>query len=147
MQKFFLAVMVTFLLLPFSNSYGFSEKGQDCSKCHTLSKDEALSLLKELDPNLKVLEVRTLPVQSLWEVSLEGPRGKGVVYLDFSKKYLISGQIIALKEKRNLTQERSEELNRIVLTKDDVSKIPVDDALVMGDKDAKHKVIVFDDPE
>jgi thiol:disulfide interchange protein DsbC len=33
------------------------------------------------------------------------------------------------------------------LNKVDVSKIPLEDAIVVGKPDAKHKVIVFDDPE
>ena len=35
----------------------FSTKGQDCSKCHTLKKDEAATLLKKFDQNIKVLGV------------------------------------------------------------------------------------------
>lgn len=136
----FLAVLAA-LLLPVSYSYGFSEKGQDCSKCHTLSNDEATTLLKELGPGIKVLEVIAAPVKGMWEIDVESGGKKGAIYLDFSKKYIISGAIVSLKDKRNLTQERMSEINKV-----DVSQIPLDDALVMGDKSAKHKVIVFDDP-
>jgi thiol:disulfide interchange protein DsbC len=65
-----------------------------------------------------------------------------VVYVDFSKKYLISGALVDIKTKANLTQERFNEIN-----KTDVSLIPLDDALVMGDIDAKKRVIVFTDPD
>lgn len=147
MQKIFFLLVAAFLLFPISNSYGFSAKGQDCSKCHTLSKDEALILLKDLIPNSKILEVRISPVKSMWEVDVEAGGRKGLVYVDFSKNHLVSGAIINIKEKKNLTSIRSEELNKVVLSKEDVSKIPLADALVMGDKDAKHKVVVFDDPD
>lgn len=147
MYKILLSVVVTLLLLPVSYSYGFSTKGEDCLKCHTLSKDDATALLKDLIPNVKVLEIRMSPVKGIWEVNIESGGRKGPLYVDFSKKYLVSGAIVNIKEKKNLTQERAEELNKVVLSKDDVSKIPLDDALVMGDKSAKNKVIVFDDPE
>jgi protein-disulfide isomerase len=29
----------------------------------------------------------------------------------------------------------------------DVSKIPLDDAVVMGEKNAKYKIVVFSDPD
>ncbi len=147
MYKMLLSLVVTVLLLPVSYSYGFSTQGEDCSKCHTLTKDDAATLLKDLIPNVKVLEVRVVPVKGLWEVDIESGGKKGPLYVDFSKKYIVSGSIVTIKEKKNLTQERAEELNKVVLSQDDVSKIPLDDALVMGDKSAKHKVIVFDDPD
>ena len=142
MYKMLLSLVVTVLLLPVSYSYGFSAQGEDCSKCHTLTKDDAATLLKDLIPNVKVLEVRVIPVKGMWEVDIESGGKKGPLYVDFSKKYLVSGSIVNIKEKKNLTQERHEELNRV-----DVSQIPLGDALVMGDKSAKRKVIVFDDPD
>jgi len=45
-------------------------------------------------------------------------------------------------EKKNLTQERLEELRKI-----DVSQIPLNDALVLGDQKARIKVISFSDPD
>ncbi|MDP2754294.1 MAG: DsbC family protein [Nitrospirota bacterium] len=98
--------------------------------------------MKDLIPNLKVLDIKTSPVKGIWEVDIEAGGKKGLLYVDFSKKYLISGAVVSIKDKENLTQERLTEINKV-----DVSKIPLDDALVMGNKDAKHRVIVFDDPD
>ena len=52
------------------------------------------------------------------------------------------GSMVSIKEKKNLTQERFTELNKI-----DVSQIPLEDALVMGDPKAKIRIIAFDDPD
>lgn len=147
MRRLFFLVAAIALLLPVTSSHGFSAKGQDCAECHKLSKDDAAVLLKDLIPNLKVLDIRTSPVAGTWEVDVEAGGRKMPVYVDFSKQHLISQVIFSLKDKRNLAQERYEELNKIVLTKEDVTKIPLDDALALGDKDAKHKVIVFSDPD
>ncbi len=133
------------LLLLFSlpgYCFGFESRGQDCSKCHTLSKDEASDLLQGVFPGIKVLEVRISPAKALWEVFSEAGGKKGILYVDFSKKYVFSGAILSIKDKKNLTQERFTELNKV-----DVSQIPVDDAIVMGDPKAKIRVIVFDDPD
>jgi thiol:disulfide interchange protein DsbC len=130
------------MLLPVSYSYGFSEKGQDCSKCHTLTKDEAATLLKDIGQGVQVLEVLMSPIKGMWEVDVDAGGKKGLVYVDFSKKYLVSGSVISIKDKTNLTQDRFTELTKV-----DVSQIPLDDALVMGEKGAKYKVVVFDDPD
>jgi thiol:disulfide interchange protein DsbC len=135
----FLSVL---LLLGAGRSFGFETKGQDCSKCHTLTSDQAKDLLKEMIPNLTVLEVGTSPVKGFWEVFFESGARKGLIYLDYAKKHFFSGSLISLQDKRNLTQERFNELNKV-----DLSQIPLDDALVMGEKTAKYKVIAFDDPD
>ncbi len=138
----FLFSLIALCLLSPNPSSGFETKGQDCSKCHTLSNAEANDLLKNLIPNPTIFSVIPSPVKGLWEVYLESRGKKGLVYVDFSKKYFISGTLISIAERKNLTQERFTDLNRV-----DVSQIPLNDALVMGDPKAKIKVIAFDDPD
>ncbi|OGW43479.1 MAG: hypothetical protein A2Y66_02820 [Nitrospirae bacterium RBG_13_41_22] len=142
MNRIFFFFAITFLLLPVSYSFGFPTKGQDCSKCHTLKKDEASTLLKNFDQNIKVLNINKSTAKYLWEVSIESNGKKGLVYIDLPKKHLFSGSLIEIKGKKNLTQERLSDINKV-----NVSRIPLKDALVMGDKNARHKVIVFDDPD
>jgi thiol:disulfide interchange protein DsbC len=118
------------------------QKAHDCIKCHILKTEEAAAILKDIAPDLKILNVGQAPVKGMWEVFLLAGGRKAIIYVDYSKKNFVSGAIIEIKAKKNLTQEKFDELNKI-----DVSKIPLDDALVLGDKNAKYKVIVFSDPE
>jgi len=141
MLKKLIPFLFLFLFLP-GYGLGFETRGQDCSKCHTLTKDEATNLLQALFQGIKVLEVRISPAKGLWEVFSEVGNRKGIVYVDFSKKYVFSGAILSIKEKKNLTQERFAELNKV-----DISQIPLDDAIVMGDPNSRLRVIVFDDPD
>jgi thiol:disulfide interchange protein DsbC len=141
MKKVLLFALIIFLLLPILYSFGLEEKDKNLSESLDLSVDEALSILKNFDPNIKVLGVQKSPVENLWEVDIESGGRKNLVYVDASKKYLISGGIISVEGKKNLTQERLTELNKV-----DVSKIPLDNAIVMGDKEAKNRIIVFTDP-
>lgn len=116
--------------------------GEEEQSAQILIKEDATNLLKEIIPDVKIIEIRPAQVKGLWEIAVESKGQKGIVYIDSSKKYFVSGSIVDLKTKANLTQERSIELNKV-----DVSLIPLDDALVMGDKDAKYRVIIFSDPD
>jgi thiol:disulfide interchange protein DsbC len=120
----------------------YDKQAHDCAKCHTLNDADAAALLKDAIPDLKILLISQGPVKGSWEVMLQSGDRKGIVYVDYSKKTFLSGQIIDIKEKKNLTKDRFDELNKV-----DASKIPLDDALVMGDPKAKYRVIVFTDPD
>lgn len=142
---FILGVLILFR----SNTFGFGETAgsceTDCQKCHQLTKDEAFGILNALAPGLisEILDVQMSPVRGLWEVSFrieQGPRD--ILYVDFSKGNIIQGSIIDIKKKVDVTSVRRQELARV-----DVSRIPLEEALVMGDKAAKYKVIVFSDLE
>ena len=145
MRKFIFIVFVilsltTFILI--QNSHSAEKMDHDCLKCHKMTNDEATNLLKETIPDAKVIEVRAASVKGLWEIAIEKNGQKGIIYADFSRHFIISGGMFDLKTKANLTQERLGELTKV-----DVSQIPLDDALVMGKKDAKYRVIVFSDPD
>lgn len=134
--------LLLFCLLPVVNSYGFEAQGQDCSKCHVLSNSEAQDLLKNIIPDVVILNIRLSLARGFWEVYLESRGKRGLIYIDFPKKHFFSGRLISITEKKNLTQERLTELNKV-----DVSQVPLDDALLMGDQKAKIRVIVFTDPD
>ena len=122
--------------------YADEKTEHDCIKCHQISKSDAQNILREGIPDAKVLEAGPGPVKGLWEVAFDSKGQKGIVYISFSKELVVSGAIFNLKTKTNLTSEKLYALNKI-----DLSQIPLGDAIVMGDKDAARKVIVFDDPE
>jgi thiol:disulfide interchange protein DsbC len=137
---FFLAA----LLFPFSHAALAFEKAGcgagDCRDCHALSKTEAAALLK--DKVSEVLEVKRSEVPGLWDVEAVHEGRKVPLYLDFSKKYLISGSVIKLASNENLTEKNFVSMNRV-----DAAKIPLDDAVVVGRPDAEARIIVFSDPE
>jgi thiol:disulfide interchange protein DsbC len=134
--------LLFFCLLPIGYSYGFETRGQECSKCHTLNGDEAWDLLINIIPDVVILDVRLSPVKGFWEVYLESRGRKAIIYVDFLKKHFFSGALVSIGEKKNLTQERFIELNKV-----NVSQIPLENALVMGDEKARIRVIVFTDPD
>lgn len=137
-------IFFIFLFLFVSNVYGFSKKdGGDCRSCHKLSKEEATKILNQIDPNITVEKINYSPLSGVYELFVKDKKSKfGVVYLDFKKKYLIIGNVIDIEGKKSITEEAMEEQRKI-----DVSKIPLKDALIMGNKNGTKKLYVFTDPE
>lgn len=124
-------------------AFAFSKNEQDCSKCHTLNAEQAKKTLDGLIPNTKILSVQPGPVKGLWEIGFEVNNQKSIMYLDYSLKYAVArANIISLKDKKNLTEESFLRINKV-----DLTGFPYKNALVMGDKNAKNRVIVFDDPD
>jgi thiol:disulfide interchange protein DsbC len=91
-----------------------------------------------------VIHVEMSPVQGLWVVDIAKAGRKFPVYIDFSKNYLLGAQIIRLDTKEDITGARTMKLNEV---KVDPSRIPLKEALVVGKRSAKRKVIVFSDPD
>jgi thiol:disulfide interchange protein DsbC len=112
----------------------------DCRDCHAITKEEVSQLLK--DKVSEVLDVKRSEVPGLWDIEAVDNGRKIPLYIDFSKSYLISGSVIKLTDNEDLSQRRFVEMNRL-----DLSKVPLDDAVIIGDPKAARKIIVFDDPE
>jgi len=131
------------LLLTFALVAFLSISTQACAaKGDTLNAEEAKSILSELIPNVKIIHAKQSAVAGLWEIGIDAGGKKSIVYLDHAKKYVIAGNLIDIKSKTNLTQESFQKINKV-----DVSMIPLKDAIVLGEKTAKNKVIVFSDPD
>jgi len=132
---FVLLCSLFFMFQPFQHSvFG---AGKD-----VMSKESAGEILKVIMPDVKVLSVERAPVDGLWETAFETKGEKGIAYIDAAGKNVIVGSIINLATKANLTKKKFDEINKI-----DVSLIPLKDSIIMGNSMAKHKVIIFDDPD
>ena len=144
MKKIVFVLLGLFILLPYtSNAFSGQGCGGDCMQCHKLDKKEANQVLKKLKdaknlpPNAKLLNIKLSPVGGLWQLELGVGEKRGFLYMDFSKKNLIFGQIVPLQVIGAPPEPQ----------KVDFKKIPLKDTLVMGSKKAKNKVVVFTDPD
>ncbi|WP_298010844.1 DsbC family protein [uncultured Aquabacterium sp.] len=89
-------------------------------------------------PDLPPIEgARPAPVPGLIEL-----RGGGhVFYTDANGEYLIDGNVLETRSRRNLTEERLDEINKV-----DVDQLPLKDAVVWKSGNGKRRLIVFTDP-
>jgi thiol:disulfide interchange protein DsbC len=154
MNRFFILLFAAALL--FSAVFQLNPDGlqaldksgceMDCQKCHTITKQEAKEILRDMKiPEAEVLKVELSPVKGLWEISFINKGKSTLLYVDFSKSFILPGPVVEIKGGKNKTQERLakiQESRRV-----DFSKIPLNQGLVMGDILAPQKVAVFTDPD
>jgi thiol:disulfide interchange protein DsbC len=92
----------------------------------------------ERNPDMpKIDEVRETPMKGLWEIRF----GNEVRYTDPTGSFVIEGELIDLKAKKNLTEERLNKLNQI-----DFATLPLKDAVVYKVGTGKRRIAVFADP-
>ena len=95
--------------------------------------------LAERIPQLpKIDEVSRTPMAGLYEVRVDGTE---IYYTDADANFLIQGQLIDTRSRRNITEERVEKLSAI-----DFSALPLKDAITIVRGNGKRKLAVFEDP-
>jgi len=112
----------------------FGESGcgaGECRDCHSLSAEEAMKLLPPGADKINTVEFSE--VGGLWRVEGEA-RGKTFnVYIDFSKQYMIAGNIIRIKDGADVSH------------KVNVSEIPEAGGIILGNPEAPVRLHVFSD--
>jgi thiol:disulfide interchange protein DsbC len=94
--------------------------------------------IAERMPNApKVDEIRPAAMPGLWEIRI----GNEVRYTDPTGSFLIEGELFDLKARKNLTEERVAQLNRV-----DFASLPFKDAVVWKNGTGKRRIAVFADP-
>ncbi len=142
MKKYIVSMMVGFLFLVPLTSGAFTSEhpgcGGDCRECHTLEKKEAEGIIKKVVPAGTVLDVKMAPVRGLWQIDFDVEGKHGVVFLDFLKSNLVVVQQIIPIE--SIGKPAAPKMV-------DFSRLPLKEALVLGPKSAKKKIVVFTDPD
>ncbi len=96
------------------------------------------NLAERLPAFSKIDEVSKTPMNGLFEVRVND---SDIFYTDGEGNFLVQGNLIDTKARRNLTEERVEKLNAI-----EFSAIPVKDAFTIVRGNGKRKLVVFEDP-
>jgi thiol:disulfide interchange protein DsbC len=86
----------------------------------------------------KIDEISKTSMPGLFEVRVNGAE---IYYTDAEANYLIQGNLIDTKQKRNLTEERIDKLTAIAF-----DSLPIKDAFTIVRGNGKRKLAVFEDP-
>ena len=95
------------------------------------------NLAERLPALSKIDEVSKTPMNGLYEIRVDSD----IFYTDPEGNFLIQGNLIDTKGKRNLTEERVAKLSDI-----DFDALPLKDAFTQVRGDGKRKLAVFEDP-
>jgi thiol:disulfide interchange protein DsbC len=85
----------------------------------------------------KIDEITRSPMQGIWEVRI----GSDIFYTDAQGNYILHGQLIDTKARRNLTEERIEKLSAVSF-----DSLPLKDAFTIVRGKGERKMAVFQDP-
>jgi thiol:disulfide interchange protein DsbC len=134
-------------LIVTSPSFAMAKEGcgGECASCHKLSENDANELLKKTGLNVK--SVKQSPSKGLFEILVEKDNKQGVVFIDYGKKYLMQGMIIDLESLQPVSAHAQNLPQPKQVTSVDVTTIPADKAVVMGNPKGSKKLYVFTDPD
>jgi thiol:disulfide interchange protein DsbC len=106
---------------------------------HALAQEATIRKnLTERLPNIpKIDEVSKTPMNGLYEVRM----GSDIMYSDAEGNFLIQGSLIDVKQKRNLTEERTDKLSAVPF-----DQLPLKNAFTQVRGNGKRKLAVFADP-
>jgi len=91
-------------------------------------------------PGTHVNEINKSAVPGMYEVVLDGRQGPMVVYSDDKASYLLVGDLLDIKNERNLTKERMEKLTAVKF-----DSLPLAQAIKTVKGDGKRRLAVFSD--
>lgn len=140
------SAMIPIVVLWLHEGYAFSGCEEGCEKCHSLSENEVKLILQKVKAaEARILKIQMSPVKGLWEVDIDSKGQRGLFYVDFSRKFVVSGNVIEVDAAINKTKERLDELNKD--RRINPAGIPLKDAPILGSAKAQKKVIAFTDPD
>ena len=87
--------------------------------------------------DVEVTQVQATDYANLYEVQLGG----NIVYTNEKAEFVLAGNLVDAKTRRDLTTERIEEISRV-----DFSTLPLDQAVKLVKGDGARKMAVFEDP-
>jgi thiol:disulfide interchange protein DsbC len=134
-------------LLVASPSFAMAKEGCGgvCATCHSLTEKEATELLKKT--GIAVTSVKQSPARGLFELMVEKDGQKGIVMMDYGKKYLIQGMVVDLEKLQPASAHQQSTPQAQQQTSVDVSTIPTANAIVIGNPKGSKKLYVFTDPD
>ncbi|HOI75135.1 MAG TPA: DsbC family protein [Syntrophales bacterium] len=141
-------VPLILLVLVFSLPAQVNGQGKPAIKdpCSSMTEAALHDIFDKIAPGgVSILSNRKSPVDGFCEIALGSKMNPQIVYLDYTKNFILAGSMFDAHSMTNLSlisKNAIQDQFRV-----DVAKIPLDNALWMGNAKATKKVIVFTDPD
>lgn len=111
-----------------------------CANLPALGQEATLrkNLAERIPALQKIDEISKTAMPGLYEIRVNGTE---ILYTDAEGNFLIQGNLIDTRQKRNLTEERIDKLTAI-----NFEALPLKDAFTMVRGNGKRRLAVFEDP-
>lgn len=142
-----LCIAATVSLVIATSTFAMAKDGCGgvCATCHSLSEKEATDILKKTGGT--VTSVKQSPAKGLFELLVERDGQKGIILMDYGKKYLIQGMVVDIEKLEPVSAHDQKLTQPKQPTAVDVATIPVKNAIIMGNPKGSKKLYVFTDPD
>jgi thiol:disulfide interchange protein DsbC len=107
--------------------------------CANAGEAEIRKTIAESAPQIKIVTITKSPYAGLYQVVTEG---FNIFYTDEKGEISFFGNMVDLKNKVNLTLQEKEKITVV-----DVSKLPLDKAIIRVKGNGSRKLVLFSDPE
>jgi thiol:disulfide interchange protein DsbC len=144
-KELIISIAVTLVITSPSFAMAKDGCGGDCASCHTLTIKDATALLSKIGASAK--SVKQSPSKGLFEVLAEKDDKQGIIFIDYGKKHFLQGMIINFDTLQPVSAHAQDLPQPKQVTSVDVTKIPVDKAVIMGNPKGSKKLYVFTDPD
>lgn len=130
-----------------TSSYAMAKEGCGgvCTTCHSLTEKEATEILKKVGGT--VSSVKHSPSKGLFELLVEKDGQKGILLMDYGKKHLIQGMVVDIETLQPASAHQQNTVQPKQPTSVDVTTIPVNNAVIMGNPKGSKKLYIFTDPD
>ncbi len=186
LKKVLTTVLVLSLFLSVMNSSNGNPKGKAeadtseksvCLPAEKIDKSKIKMYLSVFGTNFDVVEVEKSPISTLYKVIIKSGERYAVVYMDCKFQYVITGSMLDLNSKKDLTREtivnyrikaeneKMEKLKKLLKGKNlqelkkvlginisqlklvELKNVPKEGTIIYGNPDAKYTVYIISDPE
>jgi len=103
---------------------------------------EIRAAVMKVAPDARITSISKSGPAGFMEVVLDGAQGPMVVYADDKGEYLLIGDMLEIKSRRNLTRERMDKLTEVKW-----DSLPLQNAIKIVRGDGKRRLAVFSDPD
>ena len=107
---------------------------------HAIGQESQIkkNLMERIPQFPKIEEITRSPMNGLYEIRVEGDE---IYYSDAEANFLIQGNLIDTKTRKNITEERIDKLTAI-----DFNALPFKDSIKIVQGNGKRHIAVFEDP-
>lgn len=103
---------------------------------------EIRQAVQSLSPGTKATQITATGIKGWFEVVVETEQGPQVLYAEDKGQFLLVGDLLDTKARKNLTRERMDKLTAVKW-----ESLPLDNAIKVVRGNGKRKLAVFSDPD